>query len=123
MAKLMRLGDLLVDSGTITAEQLNDALEEQKSTGLRLGETLVKRGVLTEGKLLDALSSHLNLQIYSLSRYRPMPEALRMIPENVARRLHVIPSRWRRATPSWWQCQTLWTSSPRTKSECSPEWT
>lgn len=91
MAKLMRLGDLLVDSGTITAEELNDALEEQKSTGLRLGETLVKRGILTEGKLLDALSSHLNLQIYSLSRYRPMPEALRMIPENVARRLHVIP--------------------------------
>lgn len=91
MAKITRLGDLLVDSGAITPEELDHALTEQKTTGLRLGETLVKSGAITEGKLLEALSNHLNLQIYSLSRYRPMPEALRMIPENVARRLHAIP--------------------------------
>lgn len=91
MTKAPRLGDLLVESGAITPEQLEKALAEQKSNGLRLGETLVKNGSLTEGKLLDALSALLKLQIYSLSRYRPMPEALRMIPENVARRLHVIP--------------------------------
>ncbi|MGI6784332.1 MAG: GspE/PulE family protein [Aminivibrio sp.] len=91
MAKITRLGDLLVESGAISPEELDHALEEQKSTGLRLGETLVKSGAITEGKLLEALSSHLGLQIYSLSRYRPMPEALRMVPENVARRLHAIP--------------------------------
>lgn len=91
MAKITRLGDLLVESGAISPEELDHALEEQKSTGLRLGETLVKSGAISEGKLLDALSDHLGLQIYSLSRYRPMPEALRMVPENVARRLHAIP--------------------------------
>ncbi len=91
MPRPIRLGDLLVDTGAITPEQLDAALEEQKTTSLRLGETLVNSGALTEGKLLDALSSHLNLQIYSLARYRPMPEALRMIPEHVARRLHAIP--------------------------------
>jgi len=91
MTKAARLGDLLVESGAITPEQLDKALVEQKTTGLRLGETLVKNGSLTEGKLLDALSTLLKLQIYSLSRYRPMPEALRMVPENVARRLHAIP--------------------------------
>ena len=91
MTKALRLGDLLVESGAITPEQLGQALAEQKSNGLRLGETLVKNGSLTEGKLLDALSALLKLQIYSLSRYRPMPEALRMVPENVARRLHAIP--------------------------------
>ncbi|MBL3539878.1 ATPase, T2SS/T4P/T4SS family, partial [Aminivibrio sp.] len=91
MTKTPRLGDLLVESGSITSEQLAQALAEQKTTGLRLGETLVKNGSLTEGKLLDALSALLKLQVYSLSRYRPMPEALRMVPEHVARRLHAIP--------------------------------
>jgi len=91
MTKAPRLGDLLVESGAITPEQLDKALVEQKTTGLRLGETLVKNGSLTEGKLLDALSTLLKLQIYSLSRYRPMPEALRMVPEQVAKRLNAIP--------------------------------
>ena len=85
------LGELLVTSGSITREQLQDALKEQKVSGLRIGEILVNKGLLTEGKLLDALSSQLRIEVYSLSRYRPMPEALRMVPEHVAKRLNVIP--------------------------------
>jgi len=91
MTKQPRLGDLLLDSGAITEEQLGAALAEQKKSGLRLGETLLRMGALTEGKLLDALSSQLKLQVFSLSRYRPMPEALRMVPEQVAKRLNTIP--------------------------------
>jgi len=91
MTKQPRLGDLLLESGAITEEQLSAALAEQKKSGLRLGETLLKMGVLTDGKLLDALSSQLKLQVFSLSRYRPMPEALRMVPEQVAKRLNTIP--------------------------------
>ncbi len=91
MTKQPRLGDLLLESGAITEEQLDAALAEQKKSGLRLGETLLKMGVLTDGKLLDALSSQLKLQVFSLSRYRPMPEALRMVPEQVAKRLNAIP--------------------------------
>ena len=91
MTKQPRLGDLLLESGAITEEQLSAALAEQKKSGLRLGETLLKMGVLTDGKLLDALSSQLKLQVFSLSRYRPMPEALRMVPEQVAKRLNAIP--------------------------------
>lgn len=91
MTKQPRLGDLLLESGAITEEQLGAALAEQKKSGLRLGETLLRMDALTEGKLLDALSSQLKLQVYSLSRYRPMPEALRMIPEQVAKRLNAIP--------------------------------
>ncbi len=91
MDKTPKLGDTLVATGAITPEQLDEALSEQKSTGLRLGEVLLKKGFASEGKILDALSSQLGLQVFSLSRYRPMPEALRMVPESVARRLHAIP--------------------------------
>ncbi len=91
MTKTPRLGDLLVLSGAITEEQLQEALADQRTSGLKLGELLIKRKIITEGKLLDALASQLKLQIYSLSRYRPMPEALRMLPQSVAKRLQAIP--------------------------------
>ncbi|GAB1400200.1 ATPase, T2SS/T4P/T4SS family [Aminivibrio sp.] len=91
MNKTPKLGDTLVSSGAITPEQLDEALEEQKSSGERLGEVLLKKGFVSESKIIDALSAQLGLQVFSLSRYRPMPEALRMVPESVARRLHAIP--------------------------------
>lgn len=91
MNKTPKLGDTLVASGAITPEQLDEALEEQKSSGGRLGEVLLKKGFVSESKIIDALSAQLGLQVFSLSRYRPMPEALRMVPESVARRLHAIP--------------------------------
>lgn len=87
----LRLGDLLVNAGAITEKQLQSALMEQQLTNLRLGEILIKNGFLTERQLAEALSNQLKLPLVSLARYRPMIEALRMVPENVARRLELLP--------------------------------
>jgi type IV pilus assembly protein PilB len=87
----VRLGDLLVNAGAITEKQLQSALMEQQLTNLRLGEILIKNGFLTERQLAEALSSQLKLPMVTLARYRPMIEALRMVPENVARRLDLLP--------------------------------
>ena len=92
MPKTPRLGDTLVASGVITEEQLQKALNDQKRTGMKLGEVLIQSKLITESKLIETLATQLKLQIYSLSRYRPMPEALRMISQNV-KRLNVVP--WR----------------------------
>ncbi len=91
MPKTPRLGDTLVASGVITEEQLQKALNDQKRTGMKLGEVLIQSKLITESKLIETLATQLKLQIYSLSRYRPMPEALRMISQNVAKRLNVVP--------------------------------
>ena len=91
MTKSPRLGDILVLSGAISDEQLQSALKEQKSSGLKLGELLLQKKIITEGKLMEALATQLRLEIFSLSRYRPMPEALRMVSQAVAKRLHVVP--------------------------------
>jgi len=80
----MRLGDLLVNAGAISEKQLQSALMEQQLTNLRLGEILIKNGSLSEKQLAEALSSQLKLPMVTLARYRPMIEALRMVPENVA---------------------------------------
>ena len=44
----MRLGDLLVSSGVITNEQLEQALEMQKETKERLGDVLIRADFITE---------------------------------------------------------------------------
>ena len=40
--KRKRLGDLLVDAGVVTSEQLGEALKKQRELGLKLGETLIE---------------------------------------------------------------------------------
>ena len=44
--KKTRIGDLLVEQGALTKEQLDRALAEQKSSGAMLGEMLVEQGVI-----------------------------------------------------------------------------
>ncbi|MDI9369371.1 MAG: GspE/PulE family protein [Synergistota bacterium] len=66
-------------------------MKEQKRTGLKLGQLLLSNNVITEGNLLETLANQLKLHIYTLSRYRPMTEALRMVPHAVAKRLQLVP--------------------------------
>lgn len=53
--ELMRLGDLLLGQGLVTAEEIEAALRRQREEGGRLGTHLVAMGVLTVEKLLTAL--------------------------------------------------------------------
>ena len=85
------LGQILVEQGYILPEQLNLALKEQTATNLRIGETLVKNGWISEKDLAEAISKQTNLPFVSLSMFRPMEEAIDAIPENMARRLEVVP--------------------------------
>jgi type IV pilus assembly protein PilB len=86
-----KLGDILVQAGIITDMQLAEALKKQKYTGKRLGEILVSEGIITEVKLAEALSTQLKLPMFTLTRYRPMPEAIKSVPRNVSERLQLIP--------------------------------
>ena len=53
--KYIRLGDLLVKSGTITQGQLDEALALQSGSGERLGAVLQKHGFITEKQLIDKI--------------------------------------------------------------------
>ena len=53
--KKLRLGDVLVNSGVITEEELKKGLERQKNSGRKLGETLVDEGFATEENIAKAL--------------------------------------------------------------------
>ncbi|HSC92964.1 MAG TPA: hypothetical protein VLB86_15025 [Gaiellaceae bacterium] len=55
------LGELLVEKGVISAEELGDALEEQQVSGLRLGEILIARGFASRPGIAEALAEQRGL--------------------------------------------------------------
>src|SRR5437870_13917807 len=65
--KTTRLGDLLVAGGIITAEQLEKALNYQRSKGWRLGVCLIKLCYLTEDILHSDLTSQFGVLLVDLS--------------------------------------------------------
>ena len=87
-----KLGDLLVEVGIITAEQLQEALEEEKIRGGRLGETLMELGYITEDVLLAFLGKQCGVSYVSLSEYGEIDEeVIRSVPESVARHQTLVP--------------------------------
>ncbi len=59
--KNIRIGDLLINLGLITQEQLQTALKQQKSEGGKIGDILVKMGFLTETSLINTLTIQLGV--------------------------------------------------------------
>ena len=89
--KKMRLGDLLVHTGTITQEQLAKALEKQKKSGMKLGETLVDEGIITEDDIAMALSRQLNIEIVDLQNINVDKAAAKMVPVHILKKYTMIP--------------------------------
>ena len=85
------LGEMLVDENLITAEQLESALELQRRQGGKLGEILIDQGMVTPADLAMVLSIQLGMPIIDLKRHMVQPEALRLLPEEMARRETSIP--------------------------------
>jgi type IV pilus assembly protein PilB len=88
-----RLGDVLVDAAVITEAELATALEAQRTvigSRRRLGHVLVDLGVVTERQITEALADQLRLEVVDLNRVVISPEAVRMLPRGVGRRLGML---------------------------------
>jgi MSHA biogenesis protein MshE len=88
--KRIRLGDLLVEQGLITEDQLKLALAEQRKLGMKLGRTLVEIGLTTENEILEALSNQLHIPLVDLRHFNFKAELVRLLPETMARRYRAI---------------------------------
>ncbi len=85
-----RLGDLLVEEGIITDDQVMQALTAQKQNGRKLGDTLIQLGFLSEQQMLEFLSQQLALPLIDLSRAQVDLDAVQLLPEVHARRLRAL---------------------------------
>ena len=83
------LRQVLIESGLVTAEQLAEMGQESK--GKKLSQLLVEKGIITAQELAMVIGLQLNIPCVNLSTYQIQPEALRLIPEKVARKYNVIP--------------------------------
>jgi type IV pilus assembly protein PilB len=86
-----RLGDLLLENGLITEEQLEEALFEQKKSGLPLGTLLTQKGIISEQQLIEAIEFQLGVPHVNLENFVIEKEIIDLVPEEVARRYKVIP--------------------------------
>ena len=86
-----KLGDLLVQTGYIPPEILQEGLKEQDKTGERLGKILVAKGYITEQNLIEALEFQLGIPHVVLAKRDIPPEVLAAVPENVAKKYKVFP--------------------------------
>jgi len=87
----LRLGDMLVQAGIITEEQLKEALGKQRGSGKRLGHLLLDDGYITQQELTRVLEEQLGIESINLKQTAVDPRAAKLIPENLARRHGVIP--------------------------------
>ncbi|XAG16003.1 GspE/PulE family protein [Vibrio metschnikovii] len=85
-----RLGDLLVEEGIITEQQVQQALAAQKQTGSKLGATLIELGFVTEQQMLSFLSQQLFIPLIDLNRAHVDIDAVQILPEVHARRLRAL---------------------------------
>ncbi len=87
----MPLGERLIAEGLISEDQLQVALKEQSRHDEPLGRILVKLGLISEGVLRDTLGETLGHDSIDLSTAIPDPDALKMVPKNIARRYSMLP--------------------------------
>lgn len=86
-----KLGDLLVDYGVITEEQLESALKKQKYRGKRLGEILVSEKIVTEDEIVDVLQMQTGIPKAYFDDYFVDKKAVLTIPEGLAQKYNLIP--------------------------------
>lgn len=89
--KKIRLGEALVLTNTITEEQLQEALEEQQSSGKRLGELLIEKNLITEETIAQVLSAQLGYPIVDLQGMELTQDIKDLIPSSVLKKNQMIP--------------------------------
>ncbi len=87
-----RLGELLRDIAGVTPAQLEEALAQQRESGVPLGEILVRLKYITPGQFLEALARQFNLPFRTtVPRASVNTSMLAKIPLSFAKRYELIP--------------------------------
>jgi MshEN domain len=86
-----QLGQMLIERGLLTREQLDRALREHRSMPKSLGRTMIDLGYIGERDLVSALAEQVGLDFVDLSQHEIDPAAARLLPGQLARRYRAIP--------------------------------
>ena len=96
----LRLGELMMQQGLITEDQLRIALIEQEQNNIPLGRQLVRLGFVSETMVRDLVAHTIGQESIDLTTVVADGEALKMVPEDFARRYHLLPVAYDEANKS-----------------------
>jgi len=85
------LGEMLIDLGIITNEQLDESLSEQKQSGERLGKILKSRGFVTEQQLMEVMQYQLGIPFINLDTIKFSKALAKNVPVALARKHRMVP--------------------------------
>ncbi|OGQ93013.1 MAG: type IV-A pilus assembly ATPase PilB [Deltaproteobacteria bacterium RIFOXYA2_FULL_55_11] len=88
-----RIGELLVRGGLVTREQLNEALEKEKSNGSHLVQELVRLGFTTEDQLTQFLAKQFGIEKVELANTEILDSVFNLIPPDLIQKHQIIPLR------------------------------
>jgi type IV pilus assembly protein PilB len=86
-----KLGEILVEGGLLTQEQLEKALPYQKKSNLKLGQFLVREGIVSESQIVDLVSSQLRLEKYRPDRFTVDVGLAQLLPPEIAHKNQAAP--------------------------------
>jgi type IV pilus assembly protein PilB len=91
---IRRIGQILVDMGFISDEQLEIVLDEQeRNPGEKFGKIAENMGLITDEQLAQALAEQMGMQVISLENFEPPADVRNEISETMAQLYRIIPVR------------------------------
>src|SRR3954468_5867964 len=87
----VRIGELLLKEKRITADQLQQALNEQKANGGKLGYNLVKLGIVKDDEITALLSKQYGVPSINLAQFDIDPAVIKLIPTETAHKYQIVP--------------------------------
>ena len=94
----LRLGELMIQQGLISQDQLRIALIEQEQNDIPLGRQLVRLGFVSETMVRDLVAHTIGQESIDLTTVVADVDALSMVPEDFSRRYHLLPVAYEDAT-------------------------
>jgi len=87
----LTIGQLLLQEGVVTSEQLNEALEQQKKTGGYLCANIIKLGFASEEEIFPILAKKINIPYIRVKDMFIPPEVIKKVPAKFATHYRLIP--------------------------------
>jgi type IV pilus assembly protein PilB len=87
----LKLGEMLLKKKLITKEQLDTAVEYQKSLGGKIGSIIVKLGYMTDEALTREIARHYNMEVTDLANMILPVNLLKAVPKDIIEKHHLIP--------------------------------
>ena len=89
--KKIRIGDLLVEAGAITSEELEEAIAYQKENGGKLGTVLVNQGFISQELLITVLTTQMGIDFVEIKACKLDEDILKLVPENLVNKYKALP--------------------------------